>query len=636
MDRERMDGWCARGVLGLVLVILLYSALATGAVRLQEFVVVEWLTVALVVVWGVRFWLNPKHRLLWSPLCWAVLAFVAYALARYFTAEIEFVARQELVRVVVYAVIFYAVVTNLHRQDTTQIVAVTVVCLAAAIAMYGVLQFLTDSDRVWHFLRPAAYTRRGSGTFINPNNLAGYLELALPLALAYTLTGRFDHVTKVLLGYCALVIFAGIAVSVSRGGWLATVLTLMVFFFWLFRQRDYRLQAVLLLVALVAITALFLAKAQFSTNRSDRLVIAQQTEDMRVLLWGPAIQMWKDHFWWGVGPAHFDWRFRQYRPANHELQMRPDRAHNDYLNALADWGTVGGLLLAAVWVIFYVEVFRSWRFVQRAPNDLTTKRSNKTSVVLGGALGLLAILFHSAVDFNLHVPAIALLATTLMGLVAGHFRFATEKYWVTVRLPLRSVVTVVLLAVLVFLGREAWRRSRASLWLARAGTLANKPTEQIVAWQRAFAADRQDGELAYRIGELIRLQSWEGNDDYRELAEAAMKWFQRGMELNPYDAYNHLRYGMCLHWLGRHEEAGEYFERARVLDPNNHYVRAHLGWHWLQLAEAEETPRSKREHYAKAQDWIRSSLDLNSSTNPIARSYEQLIARRLAELPQGN
>jgi O-antigen ligase len=48
--------------------------------------------------------------------------------------------------------------------------------------------------------------------------------------------------------------------------------------------------------------------------------------------------MWKDHFWFGVGPAHFDERFRSYRPADFHLQLRPERAHNDYLNYAGGFG----------------------------------------------------------------------------------------------------------------------------------------------------------------------------------------------------------------------------------------------------------------------------------------------------------
>ena len=45
----------------------------------------------------------------------------------------------------------------------------------------------------------------------------------------------------------------------------------------------------------------------------------------------------------------YDYRFRQFRPA--KVQLRPGWAHNDYLNALAEWGIVGTGLVAAAWVL---------------------------------------------------------------------------------------------------------------------------------------------------------------------------------------------------------------------------------------------------------------------------------------------
>src|SRR5437879_3229579 len=128
---------------------------------------------------------------------------------------------------------------NLHKLELTQIVGMTVIFLGMAIAFYALVQFLTDSDHVWHIVRPEAYRKRGSGTFICPNHLAGYLEMVLPLGLVYTLTGRFNHVAKVILCYASLVTFTGIAVTVSRGGWVVTAITLVVLVVWLVRQRDY-------------------------------------------------------------------------------------------------------------------------------------------------------------------------------------------------------------------------------------------------------------------------------------------------------------------------------------------------------------------------------------------------------------
>ena len=88
-------------------------------------------------------------------------------------------------------------------------------------------------------VKPAGYAVRGSGTYVNPNNFAGFTEMVLPLALAYTVMGRFSATVKVLLGYSALVMMAGVVVSQSRGGLVAMAVTLAVFCVVLLFQADY-------------------------------------------------------------------------------------------------------------------------------------------------------------------------------------------------------------------------------------------------------------------------------------------------------------------------------------------------------------------------------------------------------------
>lgn len=619
--RERLDLWCERGILGLVLAILVFSPLATGAVRPQDFLVVQWLMLATLLVWTIRFCVNPKHRLLWPPICWPILLFMGYAVVRYATADIEYVARQEMIKVLLYGFLFFAILNNLHRQETTGVVGATLIFIGMAIAFYALIQFLTDSNKVWNFVRPESYAKRGSGTFICPNNMAGYLEMLLPLGMAYTLTGRFTHLRKVFIGYATLMIFTGITVSISRGGWLATGVALLILFVFFVRQRDYRFQALGMLAALAVIATVILTNAELSPQSQNKLNTEEVSGDVRTLIWGPALQMWEDHPWWGVGPAHFDYRFRAYRPASSYIQGRPDRVHNDYLNTLVDWGVVGAVLVLLAWACFFRGVVRSWPFVQRAQNDLTAKRSNRTSFVLGGVLGLVAILIHSFFDFNLHIPANAILAVTLMALVAGHFRFATEKYWFTVRWPLRVPVVIVLATGIAYLGYQTWQRTREVRWLSAAERHPHYSAARISALERAFAAAKNNFETAYDIGEELRLKSWNGGDGYEQITRRAMDWFQRSMQLNPHYPYGSMRYGMCLHWLRRREEAAPYFQRAIELDPNSYYTRAHMGWHFAQLGE-----------WDKAKDWMHRSLEMKSdASNTIARSYYFMALQKLTE-----
>jgi O-antigen ligase len=618
---EQIDLWCERGILGLILAILVFSPLATGAVRPQDFLIVQWLTVATLVVWAIRFSVNPKHRLLWPPMCWPVLLFVVYAVARYATADIEYVARQETIKVLVYGFLFFVVLNNLHRQETTGVVAAILIFIGMAIGFYALIQFLTESNKVWHFVRPENYANRGSGTFICPNNMAGYLEMLLPVGIAYTLTGRFTHLRKVFIGYATLMIFAGITVSISRGGWVATALSSLVLFVFFIRQRDYRFQGLGMLAAVIVIAAVLLSRADLSPNQQRKLTTETALEDVRGLIWAPAVQMWQDHPWWGVGPAHFDYRFRAYRPASSYLQARPDRVHNDYLNTLVDWGVAGALLVTTAWGCFFWGVVRSWKFVQRAQNDLTAKRSNRTSFVLGGVMGLVAILIHSFFDFNMHIPSNAILAVTLLALVAGHFRFATEKYWLTVRWPLRLPVMAVLLAGIGYLGHQSWKLTEEMRWLLRAEPLPHYSEGRIAALEQAFAAESRNFETAYNIGEELRLKGWNGGEGYEKITRRAMDWFERSSELNPYDAYASLRYGMCLHWLRRPEEAGRYFFRALELDPNSYYTRAHMGWHYAQIGE-----------WDKVREWMTRSLELKGDgQNTVAWSYLLIAEAKLAE-----
>jgi hypothetical protein len=89
MDRDTLDNWCERGILALVLGILIFAPLAFGAVDAWAFLVVQGLTIGVMLVWALRLWISPKSKLLWPQLCWVVLAFTIYAVARYLTADID-------------------------------------------------------------------------------------------------------------------------------------------------------------------------------------------------------------------------------------------------------------------------------------------------------------------------------------------------------------------------------------------------------------------------------------------------------------------------------------------------------------------------------------------------------------------
>lgn len=616
MDRETWDRWLERGILGLVLCILVFGPLAYGAVRIQEFLVLQALTLGVIVLWILRLWISPRAILFFPPICWAVIAFVGYAIFRHHTAPIEYAARVELIRVLVYAFLFFAILNNLNRQESVHVIAFTLITLAFALSIFAVFQFITHHETVWNMIKPEGYVSRGSGTFINPNHLAGFVEMILPLALACTMMSRFSHAVKIVIGYASLVLMAGIAVTLSRGGWLACTLTLLVFFTALLFQRSYRVYSIIALALLLAAGAFIGTRTQWMQTRFKRLAKSDKMDDQRFLYWNSAIQLWHEDVWLGAGPGHYDYRFRKYR--SEKVQGSPQYAHNDYLNTLADWGVVGLGIIGGFVALFYAGVIKSWRFVQRVPNDLRSGKSNKAAVVFGGSLGVLAILFHSALDFNMQVPSNAILAFTLIALVTTYLRFATESFWFSQKIPGKIFLTLVGVAGLVYLGEQGIRQLREHTWLARAQNEKESGDRQLQYLENAFSTEPKNFETAYKIGEIFRKRSWEGNSGYEAQAQKAMDWFQRSIDLNPYNPFSHVSYGMCLDWIGKTNEAARFFDRAKQLDPNGYFTIAHEGWHYFQLGD-----------FDRAKELFKRSNGLQRTL--MAESYLEIIDREIAE-----
>jgi len=625
-DRKLPDIICERTILGLVLVILVFAPLAMGAVDAWAFLVVQGLTIVVMLVWALRLWLSRRPQLLWPPLSWVVLAFALYAVARYLSADIEYVARGEMIQVLVFALLFFAIVNNLYRQESVQLVSFTLIFLAMGISSYAVAQLLTHSNHVWNLVSP--YPGRASGTYISPNNLAGFLEMLLPLTVAFLLVGRMNVVLRILLCYAALIIGSGLAVSLSRGGWIAAAVGLLGLLLTLVGHRNHRWRALLLLLLLLGGGAVFVSTYLSRTVGYMRRVEHPEATssinlDVRFAIWRAAERMWLDHVWWGVGPAHYDYRFREYRPEY--VQLRPDRAHNDYLNLLADWGAAGGLMVLAGGAIFVAGLARTWRHVRRPESDFGTGQSNRFAFFLGAAAGLLGLAVHSAVDFNLHIPANALVGVTFLALLSSNLRFATERYWWNARLPMKILLTATLAGGVVYLTGQEWRRGHEAVWLMRAARLPDYFSAQhTAALEKAFAAEPMNFETADDIGEAYRVESFNGGDNYASLAETAMTWYARAWKLDRYDAYAYLRYGMCLDWLGRHDQAGPYFSQAEALDPNGYYTVAIVGWHYVQIGD-----------YAAAKPWFERSVQLGGANNNPAGSYLELTEQKLVEKASG-
>jgi tetratricopeptide (TPR) repeat protein len=154
----------------------------------------------------------------------------------------------------------------------------------------------------------------------------------------------------------------------------------------------------------------------------------------------------------------------------------------------------------------------------------------------------------------------------------------------------------------------------------RAQKSAAGSPDQITALIGAFTVEPKNFETAGALGEAFRMKSWQNDDNYKDYAQEAMKWFQRAIDVNPYDDSSVLRYGMCLDHLDQHDQAFAYYDRANRMDPNSYFNNAYMGWHYAQAGD-----------YAAAREWLNRSHLLEWENNVVADTYLKIVENHLLE-----
>lgn len=135
----------------------------------------------------------------------------------------------------------------------------------------------------------------------------------------------------------------------------------------------------------------------------------------RNIAWSGTLEMIGDYPLLGVGPGNYADIFTQYQPPG--MNTRFYYAHNDYLQYIAELGMPVVAFMVWILTLIFAEGVKKLK-----------SRSRQTwGITLGALTGIVAILFHSLVDFNLHIPANTLLFITLAALVMADIKPAPKK-----------------------------------------------------------------------------------------------------------------------------------------------------------------------------------------------------------------
>lgn len=354
------------------------------------------------------------------------------------------------------------------------------------------------------------------GPYLITNHFAGALTLTIPFLVAAWLIVTKSRLPSWLRYSVATAVFIGAAATIggmakSRAGTASFVMATLMFPALAAPAGAWRRVAIGVVTAYGAIAALFLAALFGPFHEADKLfpqflqpAVAALLQDGRVVATHVAQRMFLASPLLGTGLGTYGDLYPRMVGDGVPWYF----AHNDFAQLLAEAGLMGLLLASIPAVGFGRSAARFYSCAEGAERTL------------GAAAwaALAGIAMHSCFDWNLHVPANALLAGVVAGiaLASGWSDAVTRPATKAVAVSRPALAAVLVVAVVISAGylmrdaasertqrqlREAIAAARLHARDPKRASPQDALVESIAAGEGMAAWDPHDAQLAVAIGQ---------------------------------------------------------------------------------------------------------------------------------------
>ena len=319
---------------------------------------------------------------------------------------------KEIVRWLELIVIYYLTINLINDDKKMRVILYSIFLTMAMVSVFGII----SSN-----YRDVGY--RAISFFGNPNPLAGYANLIIPVSFGMLMTSvcLWERITLGIFTVLSIIIWV---FTFSRTGWLSLVLT-MVLVFSLIKVKKKRV--VLVLVVFFAISAIL----SLSSNTNIRgkfietttLNAAKGSFGVRALGYPIGLNMVKDDLILGIGIGNYPLLIKKYTKVyelTHYLQvydLTRHHLHNLYLQLFVETGFMG-LSAFVFWLVCIVK------YLVSSLKSLENSRHYWLFVGLMG--GVIVYLFNNLADV-LTVHGIHLQWGIILGLAVVLIQFRESE-----------------------------------------------------------------------------------------------------------------------------------------------------------------------------------------------------------------
>jgi O-antigen ligase len=386
-----------------ICVVIAGSVLAFGSADTWSVSLVEIAAALLLILWAFLLSRNGNAAIRWIPLFWPLLGLIAIGLFQllFRLTAYPFLTRTDLLKLASYFLIVFLATQAFQTRDSLSKLSWFLILFCFGIALFGIAQYFTSNHEIY-WMSKFQVNADAFGPYVNRNHFAGFLELTLPVSLAMMAFGGVRRDLLALTGLLAVVPIGALVLSGSRGGIIGFCFEIGILLL-LMRTRHrksgnvFRLMAagVVVLVALAFVAWIGIGRAveKFSALNSHEASVSRRLSMAR-----GGLHMFATHPIWGSGLGTLVSVYPLYETVYDGRLV--DHVHDDYVEGLAETGLLGGICgVAFLWLLF-----------RDAKKNFLAEQGHFSRAVHAGAIvAVSGMLLHSFVDFNLHIPANALL-----------------------------------------------------------------------------------------------------------------------------------------------------------------------------------------------------------------------------------
>ena len=431
---------------GLLLTVV-FTALAYGTVEAWSVAVFELAIIALVSLWLIKSYIDRRLSVAIPQAALPVAAFALLGVAQSITfrgaslsADSE--ATRMAVTVVFVLLASFIIAANFfNTRERLFMLGNFLIIYGFAMALFALVQHLAWDGR-FYWVRPNTQGGSPFGPFVNHSHFAGYMEMLAPFPLAIVLTGGAKREARPLYAFAAVLMIVSIIASLSRGGWLALAAEMSFIVaasLWMKRSRlkseagpskrpfsilNPAAAAVLVLTVLLGMIWIGPDPVINRVTGSTSLTAAETASGetfftSRGWIWRDTLELFGSSPVLGVGLGAFQTAYTS--SSDGDGRVIVNAAHNDYLQALAETGIVGGFV--TLW--FIIAILAAIKGAIKRGVD--ARDPQLAAMALASGAGLVAMLVHSVFDFNLQLPSNALLFLLLSAVVSTKMVAGDER-----------------------------------------------------------------------------------------------------------------------------------------------------------------------------------------------------------------